>query len=352
MHCPMFTPLVLAACVAAQTQVTLPTTADSLDANWLGAGFETLQRQQVVLGPSVLTALAGRTIGEVRFRRDGSAATMHAGQARVTVTMSASPTLDPARVTPVFALNHGPTPVVVFAATLSLPSAPPLPHRDAATWTPPDAVVLPLVAPFSYAGGGLCAQFDIEPLAGNVSSWWILDRHRSGVGGSVRTIGVGCGPTALRTTRTAMVDASLARPGSTPRFLGIADAGALAVFAIAPQELVPGLDLGLIGAPGCILHLLPTVTVGAAVIERLRGRPGGANVSLPIPHEPAYLGATLFTQWAFWNGRLTTSNALQLDLALTPATFDGAVIEGMGATTLPATGTVEVGTIPVMRLRE
>lgn len=64
------------------------------------------------------------------------------------------------------------------------------------------------------------------------------------------------------------------------------------------------------------------------------------------------LGATLYAQWAILAGAaLTTTNALQLQLAATASSLDGsvAVSKPGGGATLPTTGAVNVAKMPVVQ---
>lgn len=334
----------------AQTVLTLPSTVASRDGDGISPGFDTLRRWQILLGPRELSAIFGRQLSELRLRRDGNLLDLRPGRARVTLTISTT-TIDPRRSSAVFADNHGPSPVTVLQTVVDLPAAPPLAHRDAATWEPPDALVLTFTRAFAYSGGTLCIQIDAEPVQGAISSWWPFDRHRGAQFGRVQTIGVGCGPTAGRVTRMASVEARQLVPGGTPRFLGFADAGTVAFLGLAATDLPNPIDLGFVGAPGCVLNILPVLMIPSMAQPGLAGRPGVARVELPLPADSGFVGASLFAQWTFWNGVLTTSNALGLQLSGTPVTFDGATVEAGGTTSFPTAGRVEVGAIPVLQLR-
>ncbi|MBK8978204.1 MAG: hypothetical protein IPM29_20055 [Planctomycetes bacterium] len=84
-----------------------------------------------------------------------------------------------------------------------------------------------------------------------------------------------------------------------------APAGSTGLLLFGLQRLLPPLDLGFIGSPGCLVLTLPDLT-SFAVPAQL----GAAAVNIPIPPLPRLTGASFENQWLVVpaGGRITTSN--------------------------------------------
>lgn len=343
------------ASLGAQVQtVTVPAQAELRDGSGVldGASFGRAGRLQIVLGESHLAGAVGATLQALRLRRDGARFDLRPGAAVVTVSASASRMLDPDRPSPLFAANHSGSPTVLFQGTVVLAAAPGLTDRHAATWQVPDSVTIPFASPFLYAGGALCLQLDILPVSGNASSWWPIDAERSGPAGRASTRGQACGATAGLADRPASVDARTLRIGSTVVFSTLGIPSTTAVLVLGATTVGP-IDLGFLGAPGCKLHVLPEATLTAPVSAAiLPGRPGAANVAVPLPHEPRLLGARLHSQWLLAGAiGLTTTNALDLEVSPIATSLNASVVAG-GATVppLPDVGRVDASVVPVLQL--
>ncbi len=355
MHAPFLIALALAACATGQQVITIPAGAIGRDGTGLlaGAGFEQPLREQFLFGATHLTGLVNRDLLALRMRRDGTPVEQKAGQLDLTLTVSASNLLDVRSPSPVFADNHRVPATTVFQGLVSLPHSLPLAHRHAATWSTPDAVTVPFAAPFRYLGGALCVQLDGVPRATLSSPWWPVDGERDLGTGVVTTIGQGCGPVAAIASRSAGVEARMLRVGSTPRFTALGQPGNPAFLFLSSQVLSPGVDLSFLGAPGCFVYVVPDTSIAAMVGRQIPGTiAGGASIEVTLPTLSGLLGATLHTQWAVLAGtRLTTTNALTLQLGADASSLDGAVVisKPASASMLPLAGTVDTATMAVVQ---
>ncbi|MEO6596068.1 MAG: hypothetical protein ABIP94_15065 [Planctomycetota bacterium] len=83
----------------------------------------------------------------------------------------------------------------------------------------------------------------------------------------------------------------------------------IGILVLSLTELNPPLDLTVLGAPSCFLHIAPSVMITA-----FANAAGNASYSLAIPNDPALLGSEVFGQGAVFD---PTANPL--GLVLTPA---------------------------------
>jgi len=300
-----------------------------------------------VLGP-----ITGRTIDRLTLRRDGASPPLMRGQSRLKVSISVAPFASIDEASPRFAENRTEPAVIVFDATVNLPAAPRLPHRNAAGWTAPDVVTIPFSTGFRYDGGVLCIELEGEPAPGNTSTWWPIDCESDGIQGTRTVIGQGCGP--VPATPSATVAERSLRAGATPELLHVTTSDAASLLGLAIQPLSVPIDLTPFGAPGCVLHVAPDVAVPVGVRGNHLGRGiGSARCALHIPNGPASLGATLYVQWfdATPQG-LAVSNGLRLDVAAAPAWLDAAMVSSVPVASgaLPDSGRLDVGVMPVVQL--
>ena len=77
----------------------------------------------------------------------------------------------------------------------------------------------------------------------------------------------------------------------------IAAPSSVAALLLGVTAFVPGVDLGLVGVPGCSLFVDPLVTVFASTSagNAQRGE-GSLSFGLPLPNDPNLRGATLHFQ--------------------------------------------------------
>lgn len=357
MHTHPFAVCLLVAAGVAQQALVLPAAAGAQDGttNCTMAGFTGRYRQQVLIGPSLLGGALGQTISHITVRRDGAPLPLSAGTARWTVRIGRAPFAYVDALSSRFDDNLGAAGHVVFTGSVQLPAAPRLPHRNAATWSAPDAVTVAFTPAYRYAGGVLCIEIEGEPESGSASDWWPVDAETDGVRGRRTIVGQGCGPVAVQASNTATVDARELRADSTVRLLHLAEAGSVSLAAISAGALGSPIELGMFGAPGCWLQILPDLTVPVAVGgDPLRRNIGSALLPLRIPNAPASLGATFYAQWFDLGVRgLSVSNAVKLEIASAVTTLDAAMLTSRrtDAGRFPEVGRVEMGVMPVLRLR-
>jgi hypothetical protein len=333
--------------------VVIPSTHASLDGNGLGEapGFTQRFRQQVVIAETALSGLVGRSIRELRFRRDGQYDKPLTG-GRVNLTVRLSTLSQPVGATsPTFAYNQ-PAGTLVFQGTVVLPSSPALQTRNEPTWESPHAVVIPFTTYFAYAGGQLVIDLQGTPDPTVATSWWPVDVHYDGTRGSATTVGGACEPRS-----DLGVDPQRLVIGATARFVAGGPPAGVSILALASQRSSP-IDLGIIGFPGCALHLAPNVMLTRPVSLGQNGSAGTANHELHWPDGSHFLDAGFALQTiTVWTGqtnlRLATSPALDVTLAGRPSTLPAAVVTSvlLGASDAwPPTGQVQPVRVPVLRL--
>lgn len=339
--------------LAAQS-VIVPPGYEQVDAGTLTevAGFTQRFRQQILIRAGVAAALAGHSITELTFRRDGQhGGALTGGSADIVVTLSES-SRDPSQASPDFARNHGASVQQVFAGRISIPASPALSHRNAATWSAPDVVSLPLTTPWPYAGGHLCVDLSGSPVPGAASGFWPVDAELQTTDATVTYLGTACDPRLrLRASRATLV------PGGTVRFVSSGPPGSPGAVMIGMPPQVPGIDLGFVNAPGCELSVFPAVAVGVSHSNPVRGSYGDAALRLTLPASSSLLSSAFGSQLLNYGNPTTasgiaTSTALALQLASTPPRFDVVQVRtgplGVGVTRTE--GEVIAAVAPVLRL--
>lgn len=342
--------------VAQQSPVVLPPACQQLDGRSGGdwPGFTQRMRMQVLLRDGALVALRNRSLLGLAVRRDGQYPAAHSG-GRAQLLIAASHTaVSPSAAAPLFASNRGNDARELFRGEVDLPNAPALPHRDAVSWQAPHAVEVPFSVPFVYQSGTLCLDVDGAPVAGNSAPWWRIDYDLFTHDAQMAVLGQSCDAKAMASaSREALV------VGGTLRMIGVGPVGATAFVAIDGVALSTPWDLAPIGAPGCALHVLPTVLVGTAYQSPAVGGYGPANIRLQIPSGRDLLGAQLVSQWlAYPNpihpGLLSVTNAVAMQVATTVPDLAGAIVRTGPVpepAPLPASGDVFPNLVPVVCLR-
>lgn len=337
--------------------VVVPSGFAAIDAPGVGdlPGLMQTFRQQVVIAASELPGVAGQELVAIAVRREGRDQRAFAGGlARLLVRVSES-LLDPRDAQPVFASNQGATPGVAFQGEVLIPSSPALTQRNGARWTAPDAVVITLAQPFRYRGGNLCLEFEGEPVPGASAAWWPIDAYTASGTGVVTRIGTSCAPSLSASAAGASLT-----PGCTLRLIGSGQAGSAGFFLLGAVRLTSPFDLAFLGAPGCLVHTVPEVSLPTPFSTPPHAdMPGDAGVELHIPNQGGLLGSELIAQWLNLQrvptnaAGLATSNALGLRLSPTMPTLPVASIRsGLVApgSPLPPQGRVLQGRTPVLRL--
>ncbi len=348
--------LLVAALAAQQAPVVLPPSCQQADGRSGGdwPGFTQRLRMQVLLGDQALTGLRNRSLQALAVRRDGQYLAAHAGGRAQVVVVASHAAVAPHAAAASFANNRGSDAREVFRGEVDLPNAPALAHRDAISWQAPHAVEFPFSAPFAYQSGALCLDIDGAPVAGAAAPWWRIDYDLFTHDAQLAGLGQSCDP---KTSATASRESLVA--GGTLRLIGVGPVGAVGFVALDGATLSPPWDLTPIGAPGCALHVLPTVLVGTAYQSPAVGGYGPANVRLQLPTGSDLLGARLATQWlAYPNpihpGQLSVTNALTMQVASSVPNLAGAIVRTgpvFEPAPLPDFGDVHPNTVPVVCLR-
>lgn len=121
-----------------------------------------------------------------------------------------------------------------------------------------------------------------------------------------------------------------------------AEPASYAVLLLAAQRLAMPIDLAFLGAPGCLLYMLPDINLGV-----LTDASGTAAVTFGVPNDPGLAGAAVHSQWvdvSLASLRITTSNGGTAVLGA-----QGPPISG-GSVNAPASG--GVGTVFTVRVRD
>ena len=298
---------------------------------WLPGGSADL-RQQTIVGASHLTALVGRTLTALEWRRKPVAEAYAGGQATWTITLSTAANA-PLRCSHVFAANIGPNPTQVFSGPVTFPASSAAAGAIPA-WSPATSVRVVFTTPFVYLGGPLCIDIVGQPIAGMHTGWWVADAAFDSVSGSQVERSTGCGSNYAQGRWMHVANRDLV-PGGHPEFVIGHTPGSpgLVLFGPAASQPVPLPLLG-VPAPGCNLGLAGIDTVMPVLFTPMIPPPlaayGEAWVHLWIPDSPAMFGATVATQ-SFHIASLTSSNTIEWTVASAFPQLDMASIDGVPA---------------------
>ncbi len=353
---------------AAQNQAVIPAIHATQDAPSLRslAGFCANERQQFLIGPSHLAALAGRSLVGFAVRRDSHYdRALGSAQAQLSVSLS-DRAGDPDRPSPQFAANRGATPRQVFSGSVAAPASPALGSGATAPWDAAHSIRIAFAQPFPYAGGTLCVEIDGYPVVGTTECFWPIDAAAASTpGGAVQHLGAACGPFAASGLTASAVPETL-RLGNTAVLIAWGLPSTPAVALIGSGPLSPPLDLGPMGATGCTLQVNPSLSLplqfGSAppLVNS-----GAANLRVQVPTSPTLAGGSLFAQWlnietslprTQWSNPagITASNGLQATLSsAVTASLDMAMITSAAMPSgapLPSTGETVLHKAPVVEL--
>jgi hypothetical protein len=362
MHFPSFC-LAAAICGTLGAQAVIaPVSSLANDANAAAdfGGIGTAQRSLVLVDARHLTALQGKTLTELTLRRDAtSKGALTGGTSRITVALSTT-TRVPEHALGAFDLNHGGNRVALFQGDVTVPSSPAVgPNHD--PWSPANTVRIPLGSGFAYASGSLCIDLCGAP-AGR-ARYWGVDAEVEPSNGSATSVGTACPPNLRRETATVS-GAGFAKPGGSLAVLAFGKPGAGAALLAGVQPYGSGIDLTPFGATGCSLYQAPVLTFPASLIDhQVPGMLAAAHWSLQFPADPGFAGVTLRLQaitmeWSLprseWSNAagVTTSNGLVLTTSALPPALGFALVSARwsGTGTPPASGTVDIGRGPVLRI--
>jgi hypothetical protein len=340
----------------ASQDVVIPSACATLDGRSNGAlaGFTQRFRMQVLLDERRLTGLRNRSLSSVAVRRDGqNPEALTGGLVQLVVRVSTT-TRVPSDAQPAFSANEGTDVREVFRGTVAIPNAPALSDRNAATWQAPHAVEISFTSSFRYVSGTLCLDFEGSPVAGATSPWWPIDFDLMTHDGQVTSLGLGCDPAGK-----AMASGDGLLPGGSVRLMSVGPAGAVGIMMLSGVRFTPPLPLGFLGATGCVAHLLPDLSLGAAYAGHPQSGYAVAAAHLHLPNLPQLSGVSLYTQWLAFPSpinpaRLSTTEGLELRLATSATPLAGVMVR-TGPLRLgepvPAAGLVRPHVVPVLCLR-
>lgn len=320
--------LLLCAVAPAQNLVVVPSAYGSVD----GPSRTVLVthvplRTQVVIDGDQLQALAGRRIHAVLVRRDARlASSFAAGTWNLALRVGAA-ARSAAAALPDYASNTV-DPIEVFRGTLATPASPA--PSGAPDWSATNTVRIDFAQSFAYASGGLVLDFETTPQG---SDWWPIDAIDEPIEGRVTLIGSPCGRFASWPS-TARADASEFVVGRTATIRLHGDPNAPALLLFGTRILGSPLDMSVIGAPGCFLHVLPftalSTTVGAPLHTPEFG--GRAWIDFHLPADQSLLGATLALQWfEAQSTGVAFSEAIACELSASTPGLGMAVVAGQVA---------------------
>jgi hypothetical protein len=271
-------------------------------------------RIQIVIGASELTPVAGRSLTGLWLRRDTSwEDALPTARGALTVRIGAA-AHGPDVAQPSFAANL-PTSTLVYDGELRAPAAGAVTEGNT-SWSADQTVRIPFQTPFVYGGGDLAIEFT---RTGTAATFWPSDATEDTAAGNVVSVGTTCGPLASM-QQTAHAGPRGLVLGRTASFLVVGTPSSPAWLMVGAALRAVPIDLTAFGAPGCVLHAQPWVTLPTFLSNANDGFAGNglANVDVHLPTDPNLGGAILGTQFLEFGAQgLITSNALLCQLATT-----------------------------------
>lgn len=342
--------------------VIAPATSQNTDANAAAdlGGVGRAQRAIVLIDARHLQTLRGKLLTEIWLRRDAaSKGALTGGTSRLTLKLSQTARL-PEQASALFDQNHGAQAAVVFQGDVTVPNSPAVvePYDP---WAAANSVRIPLQSQFAYVGGTLCIEFAGAP--NGPSRYWGVDASLEASDAAVAEIGRAC-PTNGRASTLTTVGTGLSKPGGSVVLHGFGQAGGMATLMIGLTPYGSGIDLSVFGATGCMLYNDAALTFLAPHVDRgVPGMLGAGRWDLQVPADPGFGGITLrmqilTTEWALprsqWSNAagITTSNGIALTTSAKPPQLGMSLVTApwSGSGELPASGTVDAGRGPVVRI--
>jgi hypothetical protein len=345
--------LLIPAVLGAQQIVVVPSANALVDGNhaYSVAGTIDARRQLTLIDGSQLQPLLGRAITAISFRRNADTKVFQGGDAHIRVRMSHAARAWNA-ASPAFADNHGTAVVEVFHGIVSMPTSPGIAGNQVA-WTPANVLRVQFTTPFVYVGGTLAVE--VMGL-GNAAAtdWWPADGAWDLQSGNVQQVGTGCGQFGGAGGEWSFVNAAGLVPGASARFSANGPAFDFAMWAIAATPQLRAIDLSIVGAPGCFVHLqapmASVLTTFGPPVEPARPALGGlAVLDVQIPPGTAFLGVGLASQWfALGAAGITSSPAHVWHIATQVPAMPMTLVTAFASGSEPATGKVIPGCGHVM----
>lgn len=348
----------VAGLVSAQGHVFVPSRSATVDGVTGGRlpGLRGTFRMQVIVGASHLAGLASPGTA-LAFRRDGQYLdALEGGRSSFSIRISDQGAA-PALARDLFAANHAVPPVEVFRGELDYPASPAITAPDQSGWRTGHVVEFPFASPFRYRGGSLCIEVEGTSVIAGEGPWRADFFADFGARGSVHPFGAGCGQYAGVGLRGASGQPATLTLGSTTRVYTWGQPSTPALLMLGLQPL--GAPLDPLGAPGCVLHVLPAFTLTSWMTSPARADlPGHVPFALQIPSVASLLSGALLAQAGnlelrapFTNAaHVTTSQGLRLVIGPRASTLDAAVVESAHVWPFPDRGAVDMTRAPVLRL--
>lgn len=339
-------PLALCSVLSAQQWTVVPAANATIDApsGLALPGAPHAEVWQVLVDEAHLAALRGRTVAAIAMRRDAQVArTLPAVDADWVVTLGVAPS-SAAAASERLADNLGAR-VEVFRGVVSMPSS--APPGGEPVWGPGQSFSIPLSPGFAYAGGTLAIQIEAQPRS--ATAVWSADAAFDPIAGVVTSLGTACGPHVGSNGRSSSVDARDLIAGNSVLFTGWGSIGAPAWLLVGARMLQTPIDLAIVGAPGCTLWVDAVAALGASFLATEHGNaaPGRAQVALPIPVSPRWLGGGLAVQWVELGAGVRTSDVLCLTTAQAFPVLGMSLVSARRGDVL---GRVSVNRAPVLRV--
>ena len=343
----------LASCAPAQTDLVVPAEFADKDASWLAevAGFSQAFRQQVLLRADELTAVRGRTLTKLAFRRDVQLPIPLRGGTAVMVVRVSDRATHPSAASATFADNRGPAPVEVFRGEVQVPASPAPPKPPVPTWSAPNGVEIVFAEPFVYRDGNLCIELEGRPVPGKQPPAWPVDFAMWSVGGGNSIGGRSCDP---RLQAMAVWKAPI--PGSVITLFASGPTQTVAVCLLGHERASPTV-LTTKRAVECDLRVDPFAAFGFVYPRVKLEQITRVEMPLPLPLLPCVFSQHVAIQWlqmpnAETGAGMATTHVQTVGFADGVHAFAGASVRsGLAAgDQFPDKGEVFLFQMPVVRL--
>jgi hypothetical protein len=346
-------PIVPAVCLsltcaafAQSPTVTLPPAAQTADLAWSWVGpLDTTDFRYQQAWPFASVSRGDATFHRVEFRSDAGA--QHAGSTlagtmlnNVTVTLGET---DMVQLSTTFDDNTSYRPqTVVFTGSIQLPARSPVPQGTPAPW-----FGIPLAQPHTERNTGRSILLEIRGLGsvpgGAGGAPFPFDaEHTTRSHGSVRSVGRSGDTTLEPWIQNPM-------PGSQ---ISMSACGGAKFYMVGLGVLPQPIDLGIVGAPGEHLHVLPELVLPGTIQNTAgRGCTPFTVFAVTVPKGPQFASLRLAFQTVRASGMpapapsVVTSNALEFLTGYLPA-YDSSIVYG---TQRASVGNTSRGEAPVVR---
>ena len=223
-------------------------------------------------------------------------------------------------------------------------------------------VTIPLSRPVPYAlGQHLCIDIEGEPVNPPADFAWPADFIVTPIKGQSETLGRGCGVIGTEYEEPLIVEPSRLVAGANMRVVAIGRVRTPGLLIVGPVLAQP-LPLDSLGMTGCVLRVSPKVSIPISYGDAWTQQPyPSANAHVPLPRQPAILGAQFGMQSANLESGSARSNPLGVTLTNgLRLTVSNQLVDPDWTTVwsdrvwpsqpLPAIGTIRHAFAPVLRI--